>query len=225
MQNESNGLLRQESKLELPGSKARRSGKVSAHVYRTIRNQILDGKLVPGSHLSQQALSQVLSTSNGPVITALRRLTDDGLVKYEASHGYHVSEWDAEKLNDMLNVRRALETEAARLAARRAAPEDIEVLRDIVKRMAAAVQKDLHSEGDILNAEFHLMIARLSRSPGLMESINRCQVMELGRRRLRQHQRLGDFMNLAPDHDILVSAIASGDPEQAGKAMHHHLLP
>jgi DNA-binding GntR family transcriptional regulator len=225
MSNRRNRTLPRDARINSPRTEARRSGKVSAHVYRTIRQQILEGELAPGSHLSQQALSQKLNTSNGPVITALRRLVHDGLVTYEASHGYRVSEWDEETLDDMLNVRRALETEAARLAARRAAPEDIEALRAIVYRMAEAVRQDQHAEGDVLNAEFHLAIARLSRSPGLIEAVNRCHVMELGRRRLQQYQRFGDFKNLAPDHDTLVNAIASGDPERAGHAMHQHLLP
>ena len=219
-----NSVLPREAELELQGTEARRSGKVSAHVYHMIRRQILEGELASGAHLSQQSLSQKLHTSNGPVITALRRLAQDGLVTHEASHGYRVSEWDQEKLDDMLNVRRALESEAARLAARRAAPEDIDALRAIVHRMAEAVRRDQHAEGDVLNAELHLVIARLSRSPGLIEAINRCHVMESGRRRLREHRRLGDFKNLVSDHDALVNAIASGDPERAGQAMHQHLL-
>jgi DNA-binding GntR family transcriptional regulator len=210
----------------LPSStEARRSGRVSARVYRTIRQQILEGELPAGMHLSQQALSQKLHTSNGPVISALKHLVHDGLVTYQASHGYRVSEWDEAKLNDMLIVRRALETEAARLAARRAAPEDLDELRAIVRQMGEAVRQDQHAQGDVLNAEFHLAVARLSRSPGLIEAVNRCHVMEIGRRRLKQYQRFGDFKNLAPDHELLVEAIASGDPDRAGQAMHRHLSP
>jgi DNA-binding GntR family transcriptional regulator len=215
-----------EEGIKLAGStEARRSGKVSARVYRTIRQWILEGELPSGAHLSQQALCQKLGVSNGPVITALRRLAHDGLVTYQASHGYRVTEWDEKTLDDMLIVRRALETEAARLAARRAAPEDLDALRGLVRRMAEAVRNNQQAEGGVLNAEFHLAIARLSRSPGLIEAVNRCHVMEIGRRRLKQYQGLGDFKNLAPDHEILVEAVASGDPNRAGEAMHRHLSP
>ena len=125
----------------------------------------------------------------------------------------------------MLNVRRALETEAARLAARRASPEDLDRLRLIVARMAEAVRQEQHAEGDVLNAEFHRTVARLSRSQELIEAVNRCHVMEIGRRRLEKYQSLGDFTNLAPDHLLLVDAIASGDPNRAGQEMHRHLTP
>src|SRR5437660_1523059 len=53
---------------------ARRSGRESARVYESLRRQILDGDLAAGVHLSQQAIALAEGTSNGPVISALRRL-------------------------------------------------------------------------------------------------------------------------------------------------------
>src|SRR5437762_11351564 len=69
---------------------ARRSGRESARVYESLRRQILDGDLAAGTHLSQQAIALTEGNSNGPVISALRRLAFDGLVVHERSHGYRV---------------------------------------------------------------------------------------------------------------------------------------
>ena len=99
---------------------ARRSGGESARVYASLRRQILEGELAAGVHLSQQTIALAEGTSNGPVISALRRLAFDGLVVHELSHGYCVGDWSETRLDDLLTVRRGLETEAARLAARRA---------------------------------------------------------------------------------------------------------
>ena len=52
---------------------ARRSGLESARVYDSIRRQMLEGQLAAGTHLSQQIIAQAEGTSNGPVISALRR--------------------------------------------------------------------------------------------------------------------------------------------------------
>ena len=79
-----------------------------------------------------------MGTSNGPVIHALRRLASEGLVSHERGRGCRVREWDAQEYEDVLIVRRALETEAARLAARRAGVEDLDGLRLLVARMAGA---------------------------------------------------------------------------------------
>src|SRR5262245_57204684 len=87
---------------------ARRSGRETARVYESLRRQVLEGLLPAGAHLSQQLIAQAEGTSNGPVISALRRLAFEGLVVHERSHGYRVGEWSESRFDDLLTVRRAL---------------------------------------------------------------------------------------------------------------------
>lgn len=204
---------------------ARRSGRESARVYDALRKQILQGTLAPGTHLSQQSVADAMGTSNGPVISALRRLAFDGLVTHERSHGYRVCDWSDEKLDDLLTVRRALETEAARLAARLAGPEDIERLEQIVRRMDALVREERWNDADPIDAEIHVEIARLSRSQGLIEALARCHLQDVVRRRINASERIIGFEKLVENHRLLVEAVASGDPELAAVAMHKHLAP
>ncbi|MBI3463449.1 MAG: GntR family transcriptional regulator [Planctomycetes bacterium] len=201
----------------------RRLGTASARVYEALRRQILDGGLAPGTRLSHRTIADAMHTSNGPVIVALRRLAHDGLITYQPSLGGVVAEFSNEKLQDLMTVRRALETEAARLAARRAAPEDIERLFAIVYRMGEIVRHQRWNEADAVDVELHELIARLSRSPGLIEALGRCHLLEVVRRRLLASERQRDFVNLEVNHRRLVEAIASGDPDGAGQAMHAHL--
>lgn len=207
----------------LPVKAARRSGRESARVYDSLRKQILQGELTPGLHLSQQSIAAAMGTSNGPVISALRRLAFDGLVTHERSHGYRVCDWGDEKLDDLLTVRRALETEAARLAARRAGSEDIERLQRLVNRMEVVIREERWNEADTVDVEMHVEIARLSRSPGLIEALARCHLMDVVRRRINSKERISGFETLVPGHRRLVDAIASGDPERAAEVMHEHL--
>lgn len=203
----------------------RRSGQVAARVCDVLRERILRGELTAGTHLSQQALSQEMKTSNGPIISALRQLAYEGLVSHEPGNGCRVTNWSAERFEELLTVRRALETEAARLAARRAGPEDLDQLRAIVNRMADLVCQGRRQEADAVDAELHVAIARISRCQELIESFQRCHLVDLVRRRLKVNERYGDFTHLADNHRVLVEAIASGNPEQAGQAMHAHLSP
>ncbi|MBI3464492.1 MAG: GntR family transcriptional regulator [Planctomycetes bacterium] len=201
----------------------RRLGTASARVYESLRRQILDGELAPGTRLSHRTIADAMHTSNGPVIVALRRLAHDGLITYQPSLGGVVAEFSNEKLQDLMTVRRALETEAARLAARRAASEDLERLYAIVDRMAEIVRQGRWDDADKTDVELHVAIARISRSPGLIEALGRCHMLEVVRRRLLASERRLDFKNLEVNHRKLVDAIASGDPDRAGQAMHAHL--
>jgi DNA-binding GntR family transcriptional regulator len=203
---------------------ARRSGRESARVYESIRRQILEGHLTPAMHLSQQAIAQAEGTSNGPVISAMRRLAFDGLLVHERSHGYRVCDWSEAGLDDLLTVRRALETEAARLAARRAGAEDLDGLWRIIRRMEELVDEKRWHDADAIDVELHVEIARLSRSPGLIEGLARCHLLEVVRRRIALNERITGFSKLADNHRKLVEAIASEDPERAAAAMHAHLI-
>jgi DNA-binding GntR family transcriptional regulator len=204
-------------------SGARRSGRESARVYESLRCRILDGDLAPGTHLSQQSIAIDEGTSNGPVISALKRLAYDGLVVHERSHGYQVCDWGEARLDDLLNVRRALETEAARLAARRAGPDDIDCLRRIIRQMEELVVEERWQDADAVDVELHVQIARLSRSPALIEALARCHMLEVVRRRIALNERITGFGRLADNHRLLVDAIASGDPDRAAAVMHAHL--
>ncbi len=204
-------------------SGARRSGGESARVYDSLRRRIIDGDLAPGTHLSQQSVAQEEGTSNGPVISALKRLAFDGLVVHERSNGYQVCEWGEARLEDLLTVRRALETEAARLAARRAGRDDIDGLRRIIRRMEELVAEERWQDADAIDVELHVEIARLSRSPALIEALARCHMLEVVRRRIALNERIIGFGRLADNHRLLVDAIASGDPDRAAAAMHAHL--
>ncbi len=202
---------------------ARRSGTESARVYESLRRRIFDGELAAGTHLSQSAIAAIEGTSNGPVISALRRLAFDGLVVHERSQGYRVGDWSDDRLEEMLTVRRALETEAARLAARRAGADDIEALQAIIRRMESIVSCKRWNEADAIDVKLHVEIARLSRCPALIESLARCHMLDIVRRRIAMNERIIGFGKLAENHRLLVDAIAVGDPDLAAATMHAHL--
>jgi DNA-binding GntR family transcriptional regulator len=201
----------------------RRSGELTARIYERLRDQILDGEFSPGSHVSIQSIATSMRSSNGPVITALHRLVHEGLVQHSRGSGYRIAELGPQLLDQLLVVRRALETEAARLAARRANREDLEQLQTHISRMETMVGEGRRADAERIDVELHVAIAKLSRSPVLIDTLARSHMLEIVRRRLLANEPRGDFENMAVNHQILVDAIASGDPDEAGKAMHWHL--
>ncbi len=206
-----------------PPVAARRSGLTSQHVYGRLRSQIVSGELKPGTPLPHQALAGQLGTSNGPVIAALRRLTEDGLVEHTSGLGSRVVELNEHGLDDLLAVRRALETEARTWRRGRASREDLEHLLALVAKMGACVRRGQREEAQQADADFHRAIAQTSRNSRLIDLISRCHLLDLVRLRMQANSERGDFENLQRNHRLLWDAIASADPEQAASAMHAHL--
>src|ERR1051326_9590051 len=92
-------------------------------LYERLRHSIVSGELRPSQRVLELELAAQLEVSRTPVREALQRLAGDGLV---LSHrrGWIVREHTALEIKEIYECRMALEGYAARLAARRARPQD-----------------------------------------------------------------------------------------------------
>ena len=90
-------------------------------VHRALRDAIGDGTLAPGARVTQEDLAGRLAVSRQPVLQALRLLKQEGLVLDAPGRGLRVAPLDAERIADVYEVRAALDSLAARLAAHRRA--------------------------------------------------------------------------------------------------------
>jgi|GEM_PF-6685506 len=66
------------------------------HIYRSMRRSIINGELPPGERLLIRALCEQFGTSSSPVIEAIRRLEQEGLVVSRQNAGAQVMEWSAQ---------------------------------------------------------------------------------------------------------------------------------
>jgi DNA-binding GntR family transcriptional regulator len=96
--------------------------RASDRAYSALREQILDGRLEPGTVLAEVEQSTRLGVSRTPLREALARLGADGLVSAHSGRGVVVTEVSVDRVAELFEVRGALEEQAARLAARRRAP-------------------------------------------------------------------------------------------------------
>ena len=78
-------------------------------VFNTLRKAILKGELKPGERLMEIALAERLGVSRTPVREAMRKLELEGLVVMIPRRGAQVANITEKDLNDVLEVRMALE--------------------------------------------------------------------------------------------------------------------
>src|SRR5690348_14052589 len=102
---------------------------------------IAKGELPPSAPLELRPIAMKLGVSKTPVIEALRRLERDGLIKVVPRLGATVKQWSYDEMLEAYHIRRALESEAARLFVVRATPDDKEQLvrlNKVFDRLAAS---------------------------------------------------------------------------------------
>ena len=115
-------------------------------VFNTLRQAILKGELKPGERLMEIALAQKLGVSRTPIREALRKLELEGLVVMIPRRGAQVANITEKDLNDVLEVRVALESMAIQKACSRITEEGLESLDAAEKKFERTI-----AEGDLVS--------------------------------------------------------------------------
>src|SRR5215469_17336478 len=102
-----------------------------------IRELIITGELAAGEPLRQRDLAQRFQVSQTPVREAMRRLESEGLVRGDTHRGFTVVEPDDGPVEENFQIRAALESLGASLAARKIDAGGIGTLRGLNDQMRA----------------------------------------------------------------------------------------
>jgi len=182
-----------------------------------IRELIITGELTAGEQLRQRDLAQRFGVSQTPVREAMRRLESEGLVIGDTHRGFTVVAGDAGPVEENFQIRAALESLGASLAAGKIDAAGISRLQDLNRQMAALAEDDPRYPG--LNREFHFTVYSSARSPLLM-SLMRLLWASLhgGPKVARTHAES------ARQHEAIIAALAAGDPAAAAAGTYQHIM-
>lgn len=187
-----------------------------------LEDQILTGHLAPGAKLEEMVLAQHFGVSRTPIRQALFQLAATGLVEHHPRRGAFVANVGPKRLSEMFEVMAELEALCARHAARRAAVDDLRAITVAHEACAAAAGSGDADSYYYSNERFHETIRNVSGNMFLLEEVNSLQKRLKGYRRLQLRAR-DRVRNSFDEHDRVVTAIQSGDSEEAGLAMREHV--
>jgi len=193
-------------------------------VQRELERQIIAGELEVGAKLNEAEIASELRVSRGPVREAFRALDQSGLVRTEKNRGVFVRQVSLEEAYEIYEVRAALDGLIGRLAAERILPEQLQRLREIVKRMHAASRALDPQAYFPLNIEFHAVLGEAAGNHALLQNYQRI-VNELNLYRREVIARSAESIPASTkDHESIVNAVAKGDGALAGRLLFEHVL-
>jgi DNA-binding GntR family transcriptional regulator len=182
-----------------------------------IRELIITGELAPGKQLRQRDLALRFAVSQTPVREAMRRLESEGLLTCDTHRGFAVAAPEGGRTEENFQIRAALESLGASLAARKIDAAGLARLRGLNGRMRVLAEGDPgYAE---LNREFHFTVYEYAHSP-LLLSLMRLLWASLhgGPRVSRTHA------GSARQHDEIISALAAGDADAASARTYEHIM-
>jgi DNA-binding GntR family transcriptional regulator len=189
------------------------------HTLETLRGAILSGRLAAGDTLRQEDLADRLGVSRMPVREAIKRLHAEGLVEVLPSRRVRVAPLDRAEIEDIYDMRAALEPLAVRLAVPRLTKAQ---LRDAAHALEAADDEEDADTFGVRNAAFHLALMNPCERPRLLNEI--ASLLDLSDR--YQRAALRDPQHNArvrEEHAALLAAARDHDADTAARLTEEHV--
>jgi DNA-binding GntR family transcriptional regulator len=191
-------------------------------VAATLREQIFDGTLTPGSFLDEAALCERLSISRTPLREALKVLTAEGLLRHEPRRGCFVNEVTERDLDEIFPVIALLEGRCAYEAARNASDAELHELDALHERLVRHARARRINDYYATNHIIHEAIIKLADNKWLAQVIGDLRkILKLAR--LQQLHAPGRLDQSLSEHLAVFAALKARDSEGADAAMRTHM--
>jgi DNA-binding GntR family transcriptional regulator len=205
----------------VPQEQLSRDGTFSRQTEAVLRDMILDGSIRSGERLNEVALANALGISRGPLREAVQRLVGEGLLTVVSHRGSFVRTFERREVEELYDLRFALELAVVRLVTERATDQQVSDLLAMLEATAEQLSsdtgaaypadRDLHSQLIVLSD--HPTIAKATIAVQRQISLARSMSAK-GPVRARQ---------ALDEHRAVATAIAERDADKAASLMRLHL--
>lgn len=191
-------------------------------VFNTLREAILKGELKPGERLMELQLAAKLGVSRTPIREAIRMLEQEGLAVTVPRKGAEVARMTEKDMEDVLQVRGALDELAVRLATENITPEQLEQLEQARQRFEQSLTSGNVKEIAQADVDFHDAIYQATGNARLVNLLNNLRE-QLYRYRVEYLKDSRSYPRLLKEHQDIVDALRRKDKSSASEAMVDHV--
>ena len=201
----------------------KKSTSVRELAYNHLKSDVLAGRFNPGERLTEEHLAKSLGVSRTPVREALHKLESEGLVKSLESRGFSVARDSREEMEDLFDIRAALEGYAIRLICECIAERSLDALQDLIHKAENALKRKKLDEIFRYNTQFHDalhgVISHKSRFHSLIAD-TRNYVLRYRKDSLHY---LAGARRTIDGHKKILLAISLKDPDLCERVMREHI--
>ncbi len=191
-------------------------------VCESLREAIRRGILKPGERIMEIQLAEELGVSRTPVREAIRKLELEGYVVMMPRRGTYVANMSIRDINEIFEIRTALESLSNGLAAEHITDEELEHLQRLLVIIGGYIKEGNMEKIVETDIEFHDLMYHAARNQRLVGIISNLRD-QLTRFRTLSMSHPGRLEATLEEHKAIVEAIANGDRRSASKAAERHM--
>lgn len=191
-------------------------------VFHTLRDAILKGELKPGERLMELQLAEKLGVSRTPIREAIRMLEQEGLAVTIPRKGAEVAGLTEKDMQDVLQVREALDELAANIACEMITKEELEELVQAKEEFESAIHtKDIKRIAET-DMKFHDIIYHATRNPKLVNILSNLRE-QMYRYRMEYLKDERNFPVLLKEHQEIVEGFREKNKALVADSMRKHV--
>ena len=191
-------------------------------VFQTLREAILRGELKPGERLMELQLAAQLGVSRTPIREAIRMLEQEGLAVTMPRKGAEVAKMTLKGMEDVLEIREALDILACQLACDRITDELLVALQEKKKAFEASLEtKDVKIIADA-DISFHDVIYEATGNPKLIALLSNLRE-QIYRYRVEYLKAVDSYPILIKEHDDIYQSLVRHNREESTAAIREHV--
>jgi DNA-binding GntR family transcriptional regulator len=198
---------------------------LSDQVYNVLWRQIVNRTLRPGDKISDLQISEELGVSRTPVREALYRLAQDKIVEVKSQRGFFVASFFSQDVQEIYDVRAALEVLAMRLALPHLTATQLDAAQQALDEARRQVEHDAEGGRAFwlqVDRDFHQMLGRAAGNQRLESFIAGLQG-QIGVLQVYGTYLLEIEQMALGHHQMMLDAMRSGDGAAAARAMERHI--
>ncbi|PZR86980.1 MAG: GntR family transcriptional regulator [Stutzerimonas stutzeri] len=195
---------------------------IAPQLVAALRQAIIASELRPGEALSEKEIAGRFGVSRQPVREAFIKLSEAGLVQILPSRGTYVMKISLREVANARFVREAVECALARAASKLIDPNGVALLRRLIAEQSAAAGRSDYTRFTVLDEAFHQAIAEIVDCDYAGKVVESARA-QTDRVRYLSLPGTSPIPLLITQHNAIVDALESGDPDMAATAMRIHL--
>lgn len=195
--------------------------RLSDKAYQLIRQKIITLELPPLSPIDEQMLMEELRLGRTPIREALQRLATEDLILLAPRRGMFVADISITDLQKVFEVRMAMEGFCARLAAKRASPQQLEAMNEVVRDLEAVPDGDYRGLM-MIDERFHELLYEAADNEFLMDVLLRLHALSFRIWHLVL-DRVGCVRSALEQHIAITEAIGDRDADRAEALVQQHV--
>lgn len=191
-------------------------------VFNTLREAILKGELKPGERLMELQLATKLGVSRTPIREAIRMLEQEGLAVTVPRKGAEVAKMTEKDMEDVLQIRDALDELAASIACEQISAEQLKELKHTMREFEEAIKTGEVKRIAEADVRFHDIIYQSTGNPKLVNMLNNLRE-QMYRYRVEYLKDKKNYPVLVQEHSEIIEGLSEKDKEKVTAAMHRHV--